>query len=195
MFQNIYHVDLHFMQRRQEFFLHTLCLPCFSRMYLTVSCATITNIGWDILNPTWLENNLPSFEYFRKIAMTTSLQKDRKGRESSPWSLLIRYNTHTFWITTSTFQTNGYHHHYFHSDNNPVLGHSLAHSVYKTRFLVVTEELNWLLFLNLLSFNFVLRLPVVVITNHTTSASLLCQLNFVIYKVSQNVGESTLYAS
>ena len=43
--------------------------------------------------PTWLEDNLPPFEYFRKIALTICLQKIRKGRDSSPSPLLIRYNT------------------------------------------------------------------------------------------------------
>ena len=44
----------------------------------------------------------------------------------------------------------------FHSDTNPVLVHVLVHFVDKTYVLVVTVELIWLLFLNILSFNFVL---------------------------------------
>ena len=43
----------------------------------------------------------------------------------------------------------------FHSDTNPVIDHALVHSVDKTYVLVVTVELIWLLFLNILSFNFV----------------------------------------
>ena len=43
----------------------------------------------------------------------------------------------------------------FHSDTNPVLGHVLVHSVDKTRFLVVTLELIWLLLLNILSLSLV----------------------------------------
>ena len=43
---------------------------------------------------------------------------------------------------------------FFHSDTNPVLSHVLAHSVDKTHVLGVTVELIWLLFLNILSFNF-----------------------------------------
>ena len=45
--------------------------------------------------------------------MATSLQNARTGRDSSPSSLLIRYNTHTLWRTTSVIQTNGAHHHFF----------------------------------------------------------------------------------
>ena len=65
-----------------------------------------------------------------------------------------------------TLKTNIYHSNkwgpppYFHSEINPVLGHFLVHCV-----LVVIVELIWLLFLNILSFNFVqtpiksIRLP------------------------------------
>ena len=45
---------------------------------------------------------------------------------------------------------------FFHSYTNPVLGHGLIHSVDKTHILVVTVEFIWLLFLNILSFNFFL---------------------------------------
>ena len=48
---------------------------------------------------------------------------------------------------------------FFHSNTNPILGH----------VLVVTVEMIWLLFLNILSFNFVHRLPDVVLTNHCQS--------------------------
>ena len=77
----------------------------------------------------------------------------------------------------------------FHLDTNPVLGHALIHSVDKTHVLFVTVELIWLLFLNILSFNFVptpskcLRLkrfrksyvnrPDVVLTNHTSYTAFL----------------------
>ena len=43
----------------------------------------------------------------------------------------------------------------FHSDSNLVLDQVLVHSINKTHVLVVTLELTWLLFLNMLSFNFV----------------------------------------
>ena len=72
-------------------------------------------------------------------------------------------------------------------DTNPIIGHALAHSVDKTHVLVVTLELIWLLFLNILSFNLVptqrksLRLtrfrrtyancPVIVLTSHCQSCA------------------------
>ena len=43
---------------------------------------------------------------------------------------------------------------FFHSDTNRVFGHVLIHSFDKTNVLVVTEELIWLLLLNILSFKF-----------------------------------------
>ena len=43
---------------------------------------------------------------------------------------------------------------FFHLDTNPVIGNALVHSVDKTHVLVVTVDLIWLLFLNILSFNF-----------------------------------------
>ena len=74
---------------------------------------------------------------------------------------------------------------FFHPDTNPLIGHALVHSVDKTHVLVVTVELTWLLFLNILSFKFVptprksLRFtrfrrsyvnhPAVVLTNHCQS--------------------------
>ena len=44
---------------------------------------------------------------------------------------------------------------FFYSDTNPVLDQVLVHSVDKTHDLVEAVELTWLLFLNILSFNFV----------------------------------------
>ena len=103
--------------------------------------------------PKWLEENLSSFEYFRKITLTTCLRKARRGRDSLPLSLLIRYNTHAPWIATVTIQTNGNHHHFF--IQIPILCHVLVHSIDKTHVLVVIVDLIWLLFLNILFFNFV----------------------------------------
>ena len=39
---------------------------------------------------------------------------------------------------------------FFHLDTSPVISHVLIHSVDKTHILVVTVELIWLLFLNIL---------------------------------------------
>ena len=44
---------------------------------------------------------------------------------------------------------------FFHSDTHPVLDHVLVHSVGKTHVVVVIVKLIWLLFLNILCFNFV----------------------------------------
>ena len=98
--------------------------------------------------PTCLRNNLPSFEYSRKIALTTSLRKVRKGRDSSP---LIQCNTHAPCRTTSTIKKNGYRHHFF---IQIPIGHVLIHSFDKIHVLVVTVELIWLLLLNILSLLF-----------------------------------------
>ena len=74
---------------------------------------------------------------------------------------------------------------FFHLDTNPIIGYALVHSVDKTHVLVVTVDLIWLLFLNILSFNFVatprkslrftrfirsyVNRPAVVLTNHCQS--------------------------
>ena len=74
---------------------------------------------------------------------------------------------------------------FFHLDTNPILGYALVHSVDKTHVLVVTVDLIWLLFLNILSFNFAatsrkslrftrfirsyVNSPAVVLTNHCQS--------------------------
>ena len=63
--------------------------------------------------PIWLGDNLPSFDYSGEIAQTTSLRKARRGRDSSPLSQLLQYNTHAPSRTTFTIQANGYHHHLF----------------------------------------------------------------------------------
>ena len=82
------------------------------------------------------------------------LQKARRCRDSSSSSLLLRYNTHAFWKTTLTIQAN-VDPHIFYSDTSLVFGKILVHSVEKTHGLVVTVELIWFLFYNILSFNFV----------------------------------------
>ena len=137
-------------------------------------------------------DNLVSFEYSRKIALTTSLRKARRGKDSSPLSQLIQYNPYTL-------KSNIYHSSkrepppFFHLDTNPVFGHVLIHSIDKTHVLVVTVESIWLLFLNIISFNFVptpnkfLRLkrcrksyvnrPDVVLTNHTSYTAFLLDVH------------------
>ena len=72
---------------------------------------------------TGFKDNRPSFEYFIKISVATSPQKTRSGRDSSSSSMLIWYNTHVFWRTTSTIQVNGADHLFFHLNTNTVLDH------------------------------------------------------------------------
>ena len=61
----------------------------------------------------------------------------------------------------STLKNNIYHSYkwwlplFLHLNTSPVTGHTRVYSVDKTHFLVVTMDLIWLLFLNILSFNFV----------------------------------------
>ena len=124
---------------------------------------------------------MPSFEYFRKIALTIYLQKTRKLIASIfvntlqyPHTLKdIPYDSNKWGLPLS-----------FRLDTSPVTGHALVH-VDKTHVLVVTVDLIWLLFLNILSSNFVatsrkflrftrfirsyVNRPVVVLTNHCQS--------------------------
>ena len=104
--------------------------------------------------PTWLEDNLSSFEYFRKITLTTSLRKARRGRDSSPSSLLIRYSTHTPEEQHLPFKqtANGDDHPFFIEFESCIVA---VHFIDKTHVLIVAVELIWLLFLNILSVNFV----------------------------------------
>ena len=115
--------------------------------------------------------------------MTTCVRKARRGRDSSALSFSIRNSTHAPWIATSTIQRNGSHQHFF--IRIPRLGHVLVHSAEKTNVLVVTVELNQLLFSNILFFNFIptpnkslrfkrfrrsyLNRTVAVLTNHSQS--------------------------
>ena len=74
----------------------------------------------------------------------------------------------------------------FHPDTNPAIGHALVHSINKSHVLVVTVELIWFLFLNILSFNFLqtprkslrftsyVNRPVVVLTDHCQSYTAFC---------------------
>ena len=104
--------------------------------------------------PKWLQNNLPSFEYFRKIALTTFIRKARRGRDSSSSSF---FNTIQY---PSTLKNNVYHSYkrkpptFFHSDTNtwPRSGPFCRQNPCSPW----TVELIWLLFLNIFSFKFVL---------------------------------------
>ena len=77
--------------------------------------------------PTWLKDDLPSFEYFRNLHWQHVFKKLRET-DSSPSSLLIWSNIRAFWKTTSTFQVNRDHHQFFihiqslHLTENPCSG-------------------------------------------------------------------------
>ena len=135
------------------------------RLHLVMFCVIITNIWWNISNSHMAQGYSAFLWIFQKITLKLhcienleNLSKPRRGRDSSPSSLLIRYNILQY---QPTLKNNIYHLNkrgppaFFYSDTNPVLGHVLVHSVDKTHVLVVTVELIWLLFLNILSFNFV----------------------------------------
>ena len=81
---------------------------------------------------------------------------------------------------------------FLHLDTNPVIGHAVVHSVDKTHILDETVDLIWLLFLHILSSNFVVtprkslrftrfirsyvNRPAVVLTNHCKSLFAWCAL-------------------
>ena len=107
------------------------------------------------------------------------------SRYSSPLSLLIRYNIPTHLEEQHLPSNKQEPPPFFHLDTSPVLDHVLVHSINKIHVLVVTVELIWLLFFNILSFNFVatpnksfrftkfrrsyVNRPAVVVANHCQS--------------------------
>ena len=88
-------------------------------------------------------DDLPSFEYFRKITLTTSLRKARKGRDSGTSEEQHRSFRET---GTSTIFSLGYQY---------CAWPCSAPFFWQKPFFDCTVELIWLLFLNILSFNFV----------------------------------------
>ena len=126
IFQNIYRSTLHFTQWHQEFFLYTFTPTLFFKWHLVMFCFIIREIWWDSSN-SYIVRGWSAFKYFRKIALSTSLRKARKSRNSSPSSLLIQHYTHAL----KNNIVNGGDHHFFHSGTNPVCGIP-DHSVNKT---------------------------------------------------------------
>ena len=114
---------------------------------------TLDEIFWI---PIWRGDNLPLFKYSRKIALTTSLRKARRGRDSYTF-ILVNTIQHP-----RTLKNNIYHSNKwlppscFHSYTNRVFGHVMIHSFDKTHIPVVIVELIWFLLSSILSFNFVL---------------------------------------
>ena len=89
-------------------------MPVF-RLHLVMFFVIITKFWLDIVFriPTWLEDNLPFFEHFRKIELTIFLRKARWWQSTSSSLLIyIHKNTYVPWRTASTIQTNGDHHHF-----------------------------------------------------------------------------------
>ena len=80
------------------------------RLHLVMFFVIIANTDRIFQILKWLEDNLLSFEYFRKIGLIACHRKARRGRDSSLSSFLIRYNTLAPWRTTFSIQTNGNHH-------------------------------------------------------------------------------------
>ena len=113
-------------------------------------CHLITDTWWDILNFFMAQRWSAFLWIFQKNC------KLRRGRDSSTSSLLMWYNTHAFWRTTSNIELLNKRGSppYFHSDNNLVFGNALVHPFEKNTVQDVTVELIWLLFLKILSFNF-----------------------------------------
>ena len=115
--------------------------------------------------PTWLEDDLRSFKYFRKTALTLFLWIARRGWCSLSSSLLIQH---------SRILKNKVNHSskqgpppFFHSDTNPVLGNVLVHSVKKKTYsgcnsaisLVLVLEYTLFQLFSKWSHSFILLLP------------------------------------
>ena len=144
IFQNIsYRSTLHYTLHLH--FTHFTSSFCTPYTCLVSQVAPIAEILWSISNFYMARDDLPSFGYFKKIALSTSFRKARKGRNQE---LLNNNKHHPRKRRLPPF---------FHSDTNLVLGQFLVHSAGKTYVLGVTVELTWLLFLNILSFIFFQR--------------------------------------
>ena len=108
----------------------------------------------------------------------------------------LRNNTHTLWRTTPTIQAKRDHHHFIIRTLILYLAKFwsiLVHSVDKTCYNQVTVEWIWLLILNVLSFNFVLRFPAVVLINQMSKlhcyfawCALLKVATFPFFPISRN---------
>ena len=115
-----YTLHLHFTH-----FTSSFCTPY---TCLVSQVAPIAEIVWSISNFYMARDDLPSFGYFKKIALSTSFRKARKGRNQE---LLNNNKHHPRKRGLPPF---------FHSDTNLVLGQFLVHSAGKTYVLGVTVE-------------------------------------------------------
>ena len=106
-------------------------------------CIIITEIWWNISN-FYMAHGWSAFLWIfqKNCIINISLKSQERQRPKN------------FWITTKTIKGKQGPPLFFHSDTNLVLSHAVVQSVDKIHVLVVTVELTWLLFLNILSFNF-----------------------------------------
>ena len=131
-----YRSTLHFMQQHQEFFFHTSHLPCFT-------------------NSTYNRNLTEHFEFLHSSRMICfPLDISEKLHYQHLFEKLEKAETQELLNNIKHYSRKWELPPFFHSDTNLVLGHVLVHSAKKTYFLGVTVELTWLLYLNILSFNF-----------------------------------------
>ena len=114
------------------------------RLDLVMFCVIIT---------IWLVDNLPSFEYFRKTTLTTCLWKARRDRFTAFNFVNTIQHPHTLKNSIYHLSKRGLPP-FFNSGTNSVLGQVLAYSLKKIHLVVATVKLAWLLFLNIVSFNF-----------------------------------------
>ena len=113
--------------------------------------------------PAWLEDDLRSFEYFRKTALTLFLWIARRGWCSLPSSLLI---PHILKNKVNHSSKRGPPP-FIYSDTNPVLGNVLVHSVKKKTYsgcnsaisLVLVLEYTLFQLCSKWSHSFILLLP------------------------------------
>ena len=156
-------------------------------LYPIMFCVIITNIWLDI------PNSYLAREWFAFLWIFHKKYSDSISSKSWRRQRLITFILANAIQYPRTVKNNIYHSNkrgsslFFYSDTNPVLSHVLVHSVDKNHNLDVTVELILLLFLNILSFNFVptphkslrsvsfrrsyVNSPAVILTNHCQSST------------------------
>ena len=100
IFQNMsYRSTLHYILHLH--FTHFTISFCTPYTCLVFQVAPIAEILWCISNFYMARDDLPSFGYFKKIALSNLFEK------------LGKVETKNFWITTNTIRENGDCHHFF----------------------------------------------------------------------------------
>ena len=122
------------------------------RMDLMMFCVIITDIWWGILN-SYIARGSSVFLWILQKNCLDNISSKHLKKQRLSFVNTIQY--------PHTLKSNIYHSNkqgpsqFFHSDTNLVLDDLLVHSVDKTHVLAVNVKSIWLLFLNILSFNFV----------------------------------------